>query len=71
MGNQKEIVITTRYKLLRGPLHSAQRSFCMQKPLAGRAVPKKAYGDNEGIQTPFAVMKVRSANCIREAKEGH
>jgi len=35
-----------------------RRLFIVQrKALAGRAVPKKAYGDHEGIQTPFAIVR--------------
>ena len=29
---------------------------------------KKAYGDKEDRKTPFAIMKVRSANCTKNSK---
>lgn len=45
--------------------------FCIVKLLARRVVQKKAIADNVKIKTPFAIIKVRSANCIKKAKGGH
>jgi hypothetical protein len=44
-------------------------AFCIAKPLARRAVQKKAIADDVKIKTPFAIIKVRSANCIKKQKE--
>ena len=42
-----------------------------RKPLARRVVPKKAAADDVEIKTPFARIKMRSANCTKQAKGGH
>ena len=42
---------------------------CIAKPLARRVVQKKAIADDVKIKTPFAIIKVRSANCIKKQKE--
>ncbi len=39
------------------------RRYCIVKPLARRVV-QKSLSEEEEIKTPFAIMKVRSANCI-------
>ena len=42
-----------------------------RKPLARRVVPKKAAADDVDIKTPFARIKMQSANCTKQAKGGH
>ena len=48
-----------------------QKLFVCRKPLARRVVPKKAAADDVEIKTPFARIKMRSANCTKQAKGGH
>ncbi len=43
--------------------HPAVMLFCIVKPLARRVV-QKSLSEEEEIKTPFAIIKVRSANCI-------
>ena len=44
-----------------------RRFFVYQKPLAGRVV-QKSLSEEEEIKTPFAIMKMRSANCTQRSK---
>ena len=43
--------------------------FVYRKPLARRVVQEKTYVDNEEIETPFAIIEVRSANCTNKQRE--
>ena len=43
--------------------------FVYRKPLARRVVQEKTYVDNEEIETPFAIIGVRSANCTNKQRE--
>ena len=45
------------------------RFFVYRKPLARRVVREKTYVDNEEIETPFAIIEVRSANCTKKQRE--
>ncbi|EJX02694.1 hypothetical protein EVA_09200 [gut metagenome] len=45
--------------------------FVQRKLLARRVVQRKPYGDNAEIKTPFAKIKMRFANCIKQAKGDH
>ena len=45
------------------------RFFVYRKPLARRVVQEKTYVDNEEIETPFAIIGVRSANCTNKQRE--
>ena len=46
------------------------RLFCVVKPRVRRVV-LESLSDKEERKTPFAIMKVRCANCTRKAKGGH
>ena len=45
------------------------RAFCSVKPLARRVVRRKVIAGDEGIKTPFAIMRVRSGNCTKKQRE--
>ena len=45
-------------------------SFCIVKPRDSRVV-RESLRDKDGIKTPFAIIKLRSANCRKTAKGGH
>ena len=45
-------------------------SGCIVKPRDSRVV-RESLRDKDGIKTPFAIIKLRSANCRKTAKGGH
>ena len=44
--------------------------YCIVKPRDSRVV-RESLRDKDGIKTPFAIIKLRSANCRKTAKGGH
>ena len=54
---------------IKKPVSSDTGFFVCRKPRVRRVVQKSL--SDEEIKTPFAVMRVRSANCTKKAKGGH
>ena len=45
--------------------------FCIPKTPGYAGEFRKSFSGEYAIKTPFAILEVRSGNCIKEAKGGH